>query len=57
MRKCTLVLNTRWGYELAPVECRSIKEAITKAKESEMAYRIFIDGRLIKRGWYVRKEN
>ena len=50
--KCKLVLNTRWGYCMPPIECKSINEAIRIAREEEMAYRIFVDGKCIKNGWF-----
>ena len=50
-KECTIILNTRWGYCMQPVKCKSIAEAIRYAKEMEMAYRIFIDGKLVKKGW------
>lgn len=50
--KCKLVMNTRWGYICHPIECKSIREAIRIAREEEMAYRIFVDGKCIKSGWF-----
>ena len=50
-KKCTLILNTRWGYCLSPMQCGSISEALREARESGMAYRIFINGKLYKSGW------
>ena len=50
-KKCTLVLNTRWGYCLAPMDCESISSAVRIAKESGMAYRVFVGGKCVKRGW------
>lgn len=52
MKKCTLILNTKWGYCMQPILCNSISEALKKAKDSEMAYRILVDGKMVKRGWY-----
>ena len=48
---CKLVMNTRWGYVMHPVECKSIREALRIAKEDGMAYRIFVGGKLVKSGW------
>lgn len=53
-KKCTLLLNTRNGYVLQPIECKSIAEAMREARESELAYRIVIDGKVVKSGWIVR---
>lgn len=50
--KCKLVMNTRWGYCMQPIECKSISEAIRIAREEEMVYRIFVDGKCIKSGWF-----
>ena len=51
-KKCVLLLNTKWGYVMKPIECESIKEAVEIARQSEMAYRIFVDGELKKSGWF-----
>lgn len=50
--KCKLVFNTRNGYCMQPIECKSIAEAIRIARDEEMAYRIFVDGKCIKQGWF-----
>ena len=50
---CTVICNTRNGYCLTPKECASISEAIKYAKETKLAYRIFVDNKVIKRGWYA----
>ena len=55
-RKCKLaesifICNTINGYCLTPKECKSISEAIRYAKETKLAYRIFVDGKCIKSGW------
>lgn len=50
---CTIICNTRNGYCLTPEECKSIREAIRYAKEMKLAYRIFVDNKVIKRGWYA----
>lgn len=51
MKKCTLICNTKIGYCLQPIECQSIAAAIRYAKELDLAYRIFIDGKCVRRGW------
>ena len=50
-RECTVICNTKWGYCISPYNCKSISEAIRYAKELDMAYRIFIDGKCVKSGW------
>ena len=49
--ECTVICNTRWGYCMQPVKCKSIADAIRYAKEMEMAYRIFVNGKLVRKGW------
>lgn len=49
-KPCTVILNTRWGYCLAPYPCKSIKEAVDYGKSSGMAYRVFADGKIVRRG-------
>ena len=51
-KPCKIIFNTKWGYCMTPVKCKSIAEAIRLAKETQMAYRIFCGGKCIKRGWY-----
>lgn len=51
-KKCKIIFNTKWGYCMQPVECESIAEAIRLAKEREMAFRIFVDSKCVKAGWY-----
>ena len=53
MKKCEIVFNTRWGYVMKPIACKSIAKSLELAKEYGMAYRIFIDGKLYKRGWFA----
>lgn len=49
---CTLIINTASGYEMAPIECKSISEAVKLGRESyAFAYRIFVDGRIVRRGY------
>lgn len=50
-KECIVICNTKWGYCMTPRKCKSIREAVRYAKEMEMAYRIFIDGKCIKSGW------
>ena len=52
MKECTVICNTRWGYCMTPKKCKSIAEAIRYAKEMEMAFRIFVNGKCIKSSWY-----
>lgn len=52
-KECEIILNTRNGYCMTPHKCNSISEAIRYAKEMGLAFRIFADGKLIKKGWYV----
>lgn len=51
MKKCTLICNTKIGYCISPVECKSIAAAVRYAKELGLAYRIFINGKCVKSGW------
>lgn len=51
-KKCTLIENTPWGYVCQPLEFPSIRQALNYAKNSNMAYRIFVDGKLVKSGWF-----
>lgn len=51
-KPCKIVFNTKWGYCMTPIECKSIAEAIRLAKEEEMAFRIFVNGKCVKSGWY-----
>ena len=54
-KACTVICNTKWGYCCAPRECKSISEAIRYANDLGMAYRIFIDGELVKKRRYQVK--
>ena len=49
--ECELVLNTRSGHTMTPMQCKSINEALRLAKEYNMPYRIFVGGKCIKSGW------
>lgn len=51
-KPCTIIFNTRNGYTMQPIQCKSIAEAIRLAKEEGMAFRIFVDGKCVKSGWY-----
>ena len=53
-KECIVICNTRWGYCTTPYKCKSIGEALRYAKEMEMAYRIFIDGICVKKGWTTK---
>jgi len=48
-----VICNTSWGYCMSSKKCKSISEALRYAKESGMAYRIFIGGKCVMRGWNV----
>ena len=50
-QKCTVICNTKNGYCISPKECNSIREAVRYAKELDLAYRILVDGKLVKYGW------
>ena len=52
-KECTIVFNTRWGYCMQPTKCKSIAEALRLAHETQMAFRIFVDGKFYKSGWYT----
>lgn len=50
-KKCKLILNTASGYCLTQ-HFESIASALRFAKESGFfAYRIFVDGKLVRRGF------
>lgn len=51
-KECTIIFNTKWGYCMTPIKCNSISSAIKLAKEEQMAFRIFVDGKCVKNGWY-----
>lgn len=53
LKECTIVFNTRWGYCMKPIKCKSIAEALRLAHEMQMAYRIFVNGKSYKSGWYT----
>lgn len=50
---CEIIFNTKWGYCMTPIKCKSIAEALRLAHEREMAFRIFVNNECVKRGWYV----
>ena len=49
---CEIVFNTKWGYCIQPVKCKSIREGLRLAKEIGMAFRIFVGNKCVKSGWY-----
>lgn len=51
---CTIIFNTRNGHVLQPVKCKSMSEALEKAKESGLAFRIFVGKECVKRGWFAK---
>ena len=54
MKACTIIFNApKTGHIFAPIDCESIAAAEQLAKELAFPYRIFIDGKLYKRGWYA----
>ena len=52
---CTVVCNTKNGYCISPYNAPSINAAIKYAAELGLAYRIFINGKLIKSGWRIKQ--
>lgn len=50
-KECVVILNTKNGYCLTPHKCKSINEAIKYAKNSGLAYRIYVDEVCVKSGW------
>lgn len=52
MKECTIIFNTKNGYCLTPCKCKSISDALRKARETKLAYRIFVNGILYKHGWF-----
>ena len=53
-KECEIVFNTKYGYIFQPIKCKSITEALRLAEERGEAYRIFCDGKLIRRGWIIK---
>lgn len=48
----TLIVNTRNGFCLAPMKCKSINEAEKRGRRScGFAYRVFVGEKLIRRGF------
>ena len=35
-KPCEIIFNTKWGYCMQPIKCKSISAAIRLAKENEM---------------------
>lgn len=52
-KECTIIFNTRWGYCMQPIRCKSIAEAIRRARVEKMAFRIFVGKECVKKGWYL----
>lgn len=51
-KECFLIINTASGYCLPTTKHPSISDAVRTAKESfGFAYRIFIDGKVVKSGF------
>ena len=51
---CTIIFNTKWGYIMQPIKCESIRAALRLAEDCGMIFRIFVNGKCIRRGWYTR---
>lgn len=51
-KQCEIIFNTKYGYCMQLIKCKSIAEAIRIAKEREMAFRIFVNGKCVRTGWY-----
>lgn len=51
-KQCEIIFNTKYGYCMQLIKCKSIAEAIRMAKEREMAFRIFVNGKCVRTGWY-----
>lgn len=52
-KECTIIFNTRNGYCLQPQKFKSINQAIKEAKANKLAFRLFVNGLLVKSGWYI----
>ena len=52
MKQCQIYYNTKWGYVMHPKTFKSIAAALRDAKEEGMAFRIFVNGKCVKSGWY-----
>ena len=50
---CTVICNTTYGYCMTPKKCKSIREALAYARDMAMPYRIYANGKLVRRGWFV----
>ena len=53
VKECEIVYNTKWGYCFTPAHFNSIAEALRDAREQRMAFRVFVDGKCVRRGWYA----
>ena len=51
-KQCEIIFNTKCGYCMQPIKCKSIAEEIRMAKEREMAFRIFVNEKCVRNGWY-----
>ena len=50
--RCTLKMNSPLnGYEYQPIECNSISEALRIAERQGSPYRIYVKGKLVRKGW------
>lgn len=52
-QECTVIFNTRNGYCLQPVKCASIRQALLLARENKLAFRLFINGVCVRKGWFM----
>ena len=52
MKPCKIIYNTRYGYIMQPISFNSIAAALRDAKETGMAFRIFVNNKCVRRGWY-----
>jgi len=51
-KSCTLILNTRQGYAMTPIEFPSVAEAVRYARATfAFAWRIFVGRKCVKRGY------
>lgn len=50
--KCTVIVNTKWGYCSTSYEAKSISEGVKYAKSSGgFAYRVLVNGKVVRRGF------
>lgn len=51
---CTVICNASLtGYIFKPVKCDSIRAGLRYAKDMGMPYRLYVNGKLARRGWFV----